>query len=84
MKNNHHGNHELCFYDVMLSFLLKAPDQKKAIAALEILFGPVLVSWLITYKKQFKSYQDWRVHLIASLDNAQEKVDAESRKEARR
>ncbi|GAI48348.1 unnamed protein product [marine sediment metagenome] len=79
MDNNHKGNHEINLFDVMIIFMLKAPDRKKAIAALEILFGPILAAWAIDYKKQFKSYQDWRTHLIAALDNAQEKVDAQSR-----
>jgi len=76
MGNGHKSNQEINLYDVMIIFMLKAPDMKKAIAALEVLFGPILVSWATAYKKRFKSYQDWRGHLIASLDAAQEKVDA--------
>lgn len=76
MNNDHKDSHEINLFDVMIIFMTKAPDQKKAIAALEVLFGPVLLTWAIDYKKSFKSYQDWRLHLIASLDNAQAKVDA--------
>jgi len=76
MNNDHQSKDELCLYDVLLLFMLRSPDIGKAIAGLEILFGPVLMKWLIDYKHRFKSYQDWRIHLIASLDAAQEKVDA--------
>jgi len=76
MDPAHKNNHEINLYDVLIVFMTKAPDQKKAIAALEVLLGPVLVSWAIDYKRNFKSYQDWRCHLIASLDNAQVKIDA--------
>lgn len=77
MDNNHQNKDQLCLYDVLVLFALRAPDQRKAIAGLEILFGPVMVKWMIGYKHKFKSYQAWRNHLIAALDNAQEKVDAE-------
>ena len=75
-NNDHPKKDEINLYDVLIIFMTKAPDQKKGIAALEVLFGPVLLSWAIDYKKSFKSYQEWRNHLIAALDNAQEKVDA--------
>lgn len=75
-NNNHQPKHEINLYDVLIIFMTKAPDQRKAVAALEVLLGPILVTWVIGYKKSFKSYQDWRLHLIASLDNAQAKVDA--------
>lgn len=75
-NNDHQEKHEINLYDVLIIFMTKAPDQRKAIAALAVLFGPGLLTCAIDYKKSFKSYQDWRLHLIASLDNAQEKVDA--------
>ncbi|MBU2346515.1 MAG: hypothetical protein KJ888_20185 [Gammaproteobacteria bacterium] len=76
MNNDHQQKQEINLYDVLIIFMTKAPDQKKAIAALEVLFGPVLLTWAIDYKKSFESFQDWRNHLIAALDNAQAKVDA--------
>lgn len=55
-------------------FMLKAPDQKKAITALEGLFGVETMKHALDYKHAFKSYLDWHNHLVVALANAQAKV----------
>lgn len=76
MNNGRKNRHTISLYDVMLLFVLKAPNQKKAVAALAKVFSPAAVCGMIEYKKDFKAPQDWRNHLGAALDNAQEEIDA--------
>lgn len=76
LNNGHQKKDQLTFDDVMVLFMLKAPDQGKAMAALGDLFGTCALKRIIDYKHNFKSYQDWRQHLIAALDNAQANLDA--------
>lgn len=76
INNGHKPNDSISLYDVMLLFALKSPDQKKAVAALMKVFSPATVDGMTEYKKDFKTYQDWRNHLVAALDNAQAEVDA--------
>lgn len=75
MNNNHKEKDKLAWQDVLVMFILKAPDQKKAIAALEALYERDIVNDVIDYKHKFKSYQDWKDHIQAALDNAQEVVN---------
>lgn len=76
MSNNHKEKDKLTSADVMIMFVMKAPDMRKATGALMLLYGPKVTKSMMDRKNQFKSYQGWRVHLIAALDNAQEKIDA--------
>lgn len=76
MSNNHPYKDKLTLYDIMIMFMLKAPDQRKAIAAVGVLYGPETVKHAVEYKHNFRDYQAWHAHLVAALDNAQEKVDA--------
>lgn len=75
INNGHKKKNKLTRADVMILFVMKAPDQRKALAALGILYGPEVVKGMITYKKRFKLHQAWRDHLAAALNNAQEVVD---------
>lgn len=76
MNKKHPGNEQLTLQDIILLFVLRAPDPRKAIAALTIFFGPVIMNLTIDYKHRFKDYADWRRHLIVALDRAQQKVDS--------
>ncbi|GAH90462.1 unnamed protein product [marine sediment metagenome] len=79
MINNHQDKDQLTLADTLILFMLKAPDMEKATGALLILIGKECMEVILNYKHTFKDYQAWRNHLVAALDNAQEKVDAQSR-----
>lgn len=81
MRNKQPNNDRLTPEDVLVLFMLRAPDMKKAIAALVVLFGRKVVKRIIVYKNRFESYQDWHIHLIAALNNAQDKIEAKNAKQ---
>jgi len=74
MINDQQNHDKLNLYDILIMFMLKAPDQKKAITALEELFGVETMKLTFDYKRAFKSYLDWHNHLVVALANAQAKV----------
>lgn len=74
MINDQQNRDELNLYDILIMFMLKAPDRKKAITALEGLFGAETMKHTFDYKHTFKSNLDWHNHLIVALDKAQAKV----------
>jgi len=74
MINDQQNHDKLNLYDLLIMFMLNAPDQKKAITALEGLFGVETMKHALDYKHTFKSYLDWHNHLVAALANAQAKV----------
>jgi len=74
MINDQQNHDKLNLYDILIMFMLKAPDQKKAITALEGLFGVETMKLTFDYKRAFKSYLDWHNHLVVALANARAKV----------